>query len=552
MADDKRNDDRSQVVLKIKFKSENLDQFIQRYSVDVSQGGIFIRTKKPLDVGQKLRFEFQLKDSSPLIMGEGVVMWTREKDPSRPDVAPGMGVKFEKLEGESRKTIETVLAEKKDADDERFGAAPAAAESNEFGGSSTKVAPADLLEQLAEQDENDSVVNSATKSTPFQSDAEDYSQDTFEEATRVASVDALMGLEEEAPSSPFVPIKETPFGKTPEPEPEPEPQPEPEPKFSDKADEDPIAAAKEPEFTKSERPKAATLPPEPVREEKTSSPIRMLLVLGTIAAGGYWLFMQLNKPKEILPPPVNTEEVAENTSPVETKTEKPTEAAPMKQRLMVDTIPQGAYIVVDGTALNKVTPVELNVVAESNKSIDVKRLGFQSKTVDLPKDPTQAAMKITLAPKPVTLSIKSKPTGAKVFINGSRKPGKTPMNLRITEATGDELKMTLKSKGMKDLEVPLGMSNFAEEDTQWKGAIELELRPEEKTAAPKPQVKKPAPKPAVKADAPKPEPNNKSSDTKTPVETAKIEKVEKAPAEPKAEQAPADKATEPPTSAPNE
>ncbi len=43
-----RKDERTPVTLKIKFKSETLAQFVERYSVDVSHGGIFIRTKDPL------------------------------------------------------------------------------------------------------------------------------------------------------------------------------------------------------------------------------------------------------------------------------------------------------------------------------------------------------------------------------------------------------------------------------------------------------------------------------------------------------------------------
>ena len=48
------------ITLKIKFKSSSLEQFIERYSVDVSKSGIFIRTKEPLAVGTQLRFEFLL------------------------------------------------------------------------------------------------------------------------------------------------------------------------------------------------------------------------------------------------------------------------------------------------------------------------------------------------------------------------------------------------------------------------------------------------------------------------------------------------------------
>lgn len=73
-----RQQKRAPVTLKIKFKSSTLEEFVERYAVDISQGGIFIRTKKPLEVGTPLRFEFQLKDATPLILGEGTVVWTRE------------------------------------------------------------------------------------------------------------------------------------------------------------------------------------------------------------------------------------------------------------------------------------------------------------------------------------------------------------------------------------------------------------------------------------------------------------------------------------------
>src|SRR5258706_11559102 len=103
---------RTPVTLKIKFKSSNLDQFIERFSVDVSRGGIFIRTKEPLAVGTGLKFEFQLQDASSLIAGEGTVVWIREHDPARSGVAPGMGVKFDRLQPQSQGVLDRILMEK--------------------------------------------------------------------------------------------------------------------------------------------------------------------------------------------------------------------------------------------------------------------------------------------------------------------------------------------------------------------------------------------------------------------------------------------------------
>src|ERR1051326_1892373 len=107
-----RKEKRTPVTLKIKFKSATLDQFIERYSVDVSQGGIFIRTKEPLQVGTQLRFEFQLQDATSLISGEGTVAWIREHDPARTGVAPGMGVRFDKLNSPSEDVLAKILEEK--------------------------------------------------------------------------------------------------------------------------------------------------------------------------------------------------------------------------------------------------------------------------------------------------------------------------------------------------------------------------------------------------------------------------------------------------------
>jgi uncharacterized protein (TIGR02266 family) len=103
---------RGPVSLRIKFRSASLDQFIERYAVDVSRGGIFIRTREPLAVGTQLRFDFQLQDAAPLLAGEGTIVWIRENDPSRAGVTPGMGVRFDKLTAASQPILEKILAEK--------------------------------------------------------------------------------------------------------------------------------------------------------------------------------------------------------------------------------------------------------------------------------------------------------------------------------------------------------------------------------------------------------------------------------------------------------
>jgi uncharacterized protein (TIGR02266 family) len=190
-----RQGKRTPVTLKIKFKSETLEQFIERYAVDVSQGGIFIRTKEPLAVGTQMKFEFQLRDASPLIAGEGTVVWTRENDPSRPAIAPGMGVRFDRLGDGSQNVLEKILAEKAKQAPQR-GANDQQTKPPMFTDTPTRVAPAPVQDALlgnkSGRNRADSQETPLPKPMPFHSDADEFGAEAFEEATKVRALDELV------------------------------------------------------------------------------------------------------------------------------------------------------------------------------------------------------------------------------------------------------------------------------------------------------------------------------------------------------------------------
>jgi uncharacterized protein (TIGR02266 family) len=190
-----RQGKRTPVTLKIKFKSETLEQFIERYAVDVSQGGIFIRTKEPLAVGTQMKFEFQLRDASPLIAGEGTVVWTRENDPSRPAIAPGMGVRFDRLGDGSQNVLEKILAEKAKQAPHR-GVNDQQTKPPMFTDTPTRVAPAPVQEALlgnkSGRTRADSQETPLPKPMPFHSDADEFGAEAFEEATKVRQLDELV------------------------------------------------------------------------------------------------------------------------------------------------------------------------------------------------------------------------------------------------------------------------------------------------------------------------------------------------------------------------
>lgn len=242
-----RQGKRTPVTLKIKFKSETLEQFIERYAVDVSQGGIFIRTKEPLAVGTQMRFEFQLRDASPLIAGEGTVVWTRENDPSRPAIAPGMGVRFDRLAEGSQTVLEKILSEKAKQAPQR------PAENSKppmFTDTPTKVAPAPVQEALLTSGERSGSTTNPPmrpsgnfdggtplpKPVPFHSDAEDFDDQAFDEATKVRAVDDLVAQsalpDAESRARPVTPAAQNKPVTTPTSQPvaaAPVPAPAPEP-----------------------------------------------------------------------------------------------------------------------------------------------------------------------------------------------------------------------------------------------------------------------------------------------------------------------------------
>jgi hypothetical protein len=83
-------------LLKIRTKAASVEDFVARHARDFGAQGVFVVTRRPLDVGAPVGVEFQLVDGQPVFACRGTVAWKR--DPSE-DAArsPGMGVNFGQL-----------------------------------------------------------------------------------------------------------------------------------------------------------------------------------------------------------------------------------------------------------------------------------------------------------------------------------------------------------------------------------------------------------------------------------------------------------------------
>jgi molecular chaperone DnaK len=111
VTDDKRALPRTPVALQIRLSFGSIDDFVERYAVNVSRGGIFVRTREAFPPGRSVKLDLQLEDGVGVIRGEGVVVWTTPPSgPGEPAREPGMGIKFTALDPESRALVDLMVA----------------------------------------------------------------------------------------------------------------------------------------------------------------------------------------------------------------------------------------------------------------------------------------------------------------------------------------------------------------------------------------------------------------------------------------------------------
>lgn len=75
---------------------------------NISEGGIFIATRRPLAEGTPLHLRI-LADPLPALEVDGRVTWVRELDAEAAGGEIGMGVRFEPVEGAAREHLDRVL-----------------------------------------------------------------------------------------------------------------------------------------------------------------------------------------------------------------------------------------------------------------------------------------------------------------------------------------------------------------------------------------------------------------------------------------------------------
>src|SRR5574337_1726639 len=111
MADEKRREPRVPAELNLKLAYGSVDEFIDRYALNISRGGIFVRTLEPEPPGTPVTLNIEIGTGERIIRGRGVVTWTTPPSaPGEPERQPGMGIRFIHLDAESRALVDLMVA----------------------------------------------------------------------------------------------------------------------------------------------------------------------------------------------------------------------------------------------------------------------------------------------------------------------------------------------------------------------------------------------------------------------------------------------------------
>jgi len=549
---DTRKDRRAPVSLKVRFKSATVDEFIEHYCKDVSKGGIFIKSSQPMVIGTLLKFQFQLKDESSLIKGVGRVVWVRSPEDAVADQPAGMGIKFIKMDNESRAMVDRIVdeggvdggafdegratASEAEATSER----PPAGEGSFFPDlepaelpppedrTAVRQAAQFLAAVFAEGSTDEAALNEAEQK------AEEARTRTAQiEAQRMAEAEKKPGLVPRG-SLPSMIIDPTlgdeelgndevtvarnisdlglePIGRTLPPPAAPVPAALPS-----------ITPAIGLDVTPTAQSPAPSKPPAP--PAKKSPLIPAAILAGVVAVAAYVATRE--KPSEVETPLTTADQNSQAEQPPEPSAPEPTleptlppepavsedaavAAEPAEPAgtpvptisIAVSTVPKDAEVFVGGVSRGT-APVTLQLPDGVVSVVSARAPGHLEVLRELTASATQKKpLKLVLAPLPYVVHVISDPPGAKVTIANKR--GTAPTDLDLGFNFKGTMAVTARLDGYQTGRAPIALGDFSPtaENMLATVNVKLEVLPEA-PVAPKPaRVAKPAALPKPSADA---------------------------------------------------
>jgi type IV pilus assembly protein PilZ len=107
----RRDPDRAPITLRVDYR--RLNTFFADYTKNISKGGTFIKTTKPLEVGTEFVFVLALPDAggtSRQLELTGEVKWVVTSADASEENPPGMGIQFVFQDDSERRKVEEFVA----------------------------------------------------------------------------------------------------------------------------------------------------------------------------------------------------------------------------------------------------------------------------------------------------------------------------------------------------------------------------------------------------------------------------------------------------------
>jgi type IV pilus assembly protein PilZ len=104
---DRRTAERHSITLRVDYKRMNT--FFADYAKNISKGGTFIRTSKPLDVGTEFVFVLSIPGQPDQLQLKGEVMWTVDDATATEEHPAGMGIRFRFADDSERQSLEAFV-----------------------------------------------------------------------------------------------------------------------------------------------------------------------------------------------------------------------------------------------------------------------------------------------------------------------------------------------------------------------------------------------------------------------------------------------------------
>ena len=101
---DRRGADRAPIELRVEYK--RLNTFFADYAKNISRGGTFIGSERPLDAGTEFVFALDLPTLAEPLRLRGRVMWTTTADEASKANPAGMGIEFQYATDDERRALE--------------------------------------------------------------------------------------------------------------------------------------------------------------------------------------------------------------------------------------------------------------------------------------------------------------------------------------------------------------------------------------------------------------------------------------------------------------